>query len=300
MSAGASIWRDSAGRVRERMGPPSIHTRAPCALERTAGHEEGVMPFDVRAHNARAWDNLVERENRWTIPVSSEEIAAARRGDWRLLLTPTKPVPRAWFPPLAGAEVLCLASGGGQQGPLLAATGARVTVLDNSPKQLAQDRFVAERDALEITTVLGDMRDLSAFPNARFDLVIHPVSNCFVPDVCPVWREAYRVLRRGGSLLSGFGNGLIYLFDQRQYERGELVVKYRLPYSDVTDLPDDERQERLAKGEPFEFGHTLTDLIGGQIAAGFAIAGFYEDREPGSGPLEDYIAVNIATRAVKL
>ena len=40
-------------------------------------------------------------------------------------------MPADWFGDLAGAPVLCLASGGGQQGPLLAAAGARVTVFDN-------------------------------------------------------------------------------------------------------------------------------------------------------------------------
>ena len=81
--------------------------------------------------------------------------------------------------------MLCLASGGGQQGPILAAAGANVTVFDNSPRQLAQDRLVADREGLAIETVLGDMADLSAFPDARFDLIVHPVSNVFVPDVRP-------------------------------------------------------------------------------------------------------------------
>jgi SAM-dependent methyltransferase len=207
-------------------------------------------------------------------------------------------VPRSWFPPLAGAEVLCLASGGGQQGPLLAAAGARVTVLDNSPRQLAQDRLVAARDGLDIATVHGDMRDLSVFEDASFDLIVHPISNCFVPDVRPVWREAQRVLHPNGSLLAGFGNGILYIFDQAQYASGTLEVKYSLPYSDLADLPEPELRERLAQGEPVEFGHTLTDLIGGQIEAGFVIAGFYEDVEPGE-LMARHMPMNIVTRALK-
>ncbi|MCJ7532099.1 MAG: class I SAM-dependent methyltransferase [Anaerolineales bacterium] len=156
--------------------------------------------------------------NVWTVPVSSQVIAAARQGQWQIVLTPTKPVPRSWFPELTGLDTLCLASGGGQQGPLLAAAGARVTVLDNSPRQLAQDRFVAERDRLTITTVEGDMRDLSMFPDQSFGLVVHPVSNLFVPDVRPVWREAFRVLRHGGVLLAGFNNPVLYIFDADKAE----------------------------------------------------------------------------------
>jgi 2-polyprenyl-3-methyl-5-hydroxy-6-metoxy-1,4-benzoquinol methylase len=136
---------------------------------------------DILAYNRRAWDRQVERRNPWTIPVGPDIIARARRGDWQIVLTPTKPVPADWFPPLAGLDVLCLASGGGQQGPPLAAVGARVTVLDNSPKQLAQDRLVADREGLTIETVQGDMADLSVFPDGRFDLIVHPVSNVFAP-----------------------------------------------------------------------------------------------------------------------
>ena len=114
-------------------------------------------------------------------------MARAREGVWTIVLTPTKPVPSGWFPNLNGLDVLCLASGGGQQGPILAAAGARVTVFDNSPGQLARDRIVAEREGLAIETVLGDMADLSAFPKARFDLIVHPVSNIFAPEIRPVW-----------------------------------------------------------------------------------------------------------------
>jgi len=193
---------------------------------------------DIRAYNRTAWNREVERGNQWTVPVSEAAIAAARRGEWEILLTPSKPVPRAWFPDLEGIDVLCLASGGGQQGPILAAAGAEVTVLDNSPKQLEQDRRVAERHALSITTFEGDMADLAMFPGQSFDLIVHPVSNCFVPAVRPVWAEAFRVLRREGVLLAGFNNPVIYLFDYDLADRtGILQVKYALPYSDLTSLP---------------------------------------------------------------
>src|SRR5688500_2989165 len=113
--------------------------------------------MDIQRYNRDAWDKEVERGNQWTVPVGPDVIEAARLGRWDVLLTDTKPVPKKWFPELAGLDVLCLASGGGQQAPVLAAAGANVTVLDNSPKQLAQDRLVAERDSLTLETVEGDM-----------------------------------------------------------------------------------------------------------------------------------------------
>ncbi|MEA3336977.1 MAG: class I SAM-dependent methyltransferase [Chloroflexota bacterium] len=256
--------------------------------------------MDVRDYNREAWNLAVERKNEWTIPVDPDVTSAARRGEWFIILTPQIPVPREWFPQeMNGLDLLCLASGGGQQGPILAAAGANVTVFDNSPRQLAQDRLVAERDGLDITTVEGDMRDLSPFPEKSFDLIIHPVSNLFVPDVRSVWREAFRILRPGGALLSGFLNPLVYIFDiEKADDQGILEVRYSVPYSDLTDPPEEVRQRLKAEGNAMEFGHTLDDQIGGQIDAGFAITGFYEDRWP-DFILDKYIATFIATRATR-
>jgi len=254
--------------------------------------------MDVREHNRDAWDRRVTTGNAWTIPVTSEQVAEARAGRWSIILTPTKPVPTDWYPPLEGADVLCLASGGGQQGPILAAAGGRVTVLDNSPKQLERDRAVAERDGLELRTVEGDMRDLSAFEDASFDLIVHPVSNCFIPDVRPVWQEAFRVLRPGGRLLSGFCNPLVYMFDPILEQEGALLVRYSIPYSDLEALTPEERKELYGDDDAIEFGHSLTDQIGGQIDAGFSIQGFYEDRTP-DDTLSPYADGFVATLAVK-
>jgi SAM-dependent methyltransferase len=259
--------------------------------------------MDIRAHNRDAWNKQVEYGNEWTVPVSAEMVTAARHGLWEIFLTPSKPVPPAWFPStMMGQDVLCLASGGGQQGPLLAATGARVTVFDNSPRQLAQDRLVAEREGLVITTVEGDMADLSAFGEASFDLIVHPVSNVFAPQVRPVWAEAFRVLRSGGALLAGFMNPAMYIFDLELAERtGELQVKHPLPYADIISLTEEQKQRYIADGSPFEFSHTLDDQIGGQLEAGFMLISLYEDSY---GPqvnvlLSRYMPLFIATRAIK-
>ena len=258
------------------------------------------MTIDIVAYNRRGWDHEVEQGNPWTVPVDSAAVARARSGEPRLLLTPTRPIPAAWLGNLRSRDVLGLASGGGQQGPLLAAAGANVTIFDNSPAQLAQDRAVAERESLELRLVQGDMADLSAFAADSFDLIVHPVSNCFVPDVLPVWREAFRVLRPGGALLAGFTNPLTYIFDPLASDRGELVVRHAIPYSDLEALSDEERRQVCGDG-PLEFGHSLDDQMGGQLAAGFRLTGFYEDRWPDGAerPENRFIATFIATRAEK-
>lgn len=257
--------------------------------------------IDVRAYNREAWNYQVESGNEWTVPVTSEAIAAAREGRWQVVLTATKPVPPHWFPDLRGRDVLCLACGGGQQGPIFAAAGANVTVYDNSPRQLAQDRLVAERDGLALCTVEGDMADLSVFPDASFDMVFHPVSNVFSQAVRPVWREAYRVLRGGGVLLVGFNNPDIYVFDLRLADdQGVLVTKFKVPFSDLADLPDEDLARSIAERWPLEFSHSLEDQIGGQIDAGFMIAGFYEDRyAPEADAIARIMPNFFATRAIK-
>lgn len=256
--------------------------------------------MDVLAYNRNAWDRAVAEQNPWTVPVSAEAVAKAREGDWEVVLTPQKPVPREWFPPLAGRDVLALASGGGQQGPLLAAAGANVTVFDNSPAQLGQDRAVAERDGLAIQTVQGDMRDLSCFGDASFDLVFHPCSNSFAPSVLPVWREAFRVLRRGGVLLAGIVNPIVFAVDPEREAEGIVQLRYVIPYSDLTSLSEEDRERLLASGEPLSFGHTLEDQIGGQLRAGFVLTGLYEDGwTPEHGAIHRYLQPYLATRALK-
>lgn len=263
-------------------------------------------PPDILDYNRRAWDAAVRYGSEWSIPVTPETVAAARAGTWSIILTPAKPVPTGWFPPLMGTDVLCLASGGGQQGPVLAAAGANVIVFDNSPLQLARDREVAEREGLAIRTVLGDMADLSVFADASFDFIVHPVSNCFVPDVRPVWREAFRVLRPGGTLIAGFNNPDVYVFDQTRADEGELVARHRIPYSDRTDLTPAEQAYLRENEQPLEWSHTLDDQIGGQIAAGFHIIGFYEDgwlpldhTGPWENPIDKVLRCFMATRALK-
>ncbi len=245
--------------------------------------------FDPVAYNRAAWDRQVDSGNEWTKPVSPEVIAAARGGDFSIVLIGYQPVARDWLPAeLSGVDILCLASGGGQQAPVLAATGAKVTVLDNSPRQLEQDELVAKREGLELRTVLGDMRDLSAFADASFDVVFHPVSNLFSPELTPVWRECFRVLRPGGSLLSGFVNPDVFIFDDDALDRGELVIAHSIPRDTTAD-----------PGEwPVAYSHTMTGQIGGQLEVGFLLTGFAEAPHH-SDATAAYLPGYFATRAVK-
>ena len=251
--------------------------------------------------NARTVDAWVEGGWVWGVPISHEEFARAQAGDWRILLTPTKSVPQAWFAPylrngrLDGVRILGLASGGGQQMPILSALGACCTVLDYSQKQLDSEQLVAQREGYEIDIVRGDMTQRLPFADASFDLIIHPVSNCYVEDVYHVWNECFRVLKAGGVLLAGMDNGINFLFDE--VGEGEpLVVANALPFN---PLKDPALMEKLMRdGDGVQFSHTMEEQVGGQLKAGFLLAGLYEDRDA-EGPISRVSPQYIATRAIK-
>jgi SAM-dependent methyltransferase len=256
--------------------------------------------MDITSYNKRAWNRKVNERNEWTLPISEETATKARAGDWTIVLTPTKPVPKEWYPELKGKKVLALASGGGQQAPILAIAGADVTVFDNSSSQLQQDVMVAEREGLQIKTIEGDMQNMPELKDNSFDFIFHPISNCFVPDVNAVWREAYRVLKPGGIMLAGFVNPIVFALDPDLEKQGIVQFKYKIPYSDLTSLTDIERKKYTDTEEPLAFGHSLEDQLGGQLKAGFHITAMFEDSWPKDvSPVHGFINCYIATRSIK-
>ncbi len=141
----------------------------------------------------KAWDKQAESQLAWStplIPKLSMKLKRKVAGS-----SNSTPVDDAWLGDVK-IKILCLASAGGQQAPVLAAAGANVTVFDFSQKQLEQDKMVAERDNLTLEIVQGDMRSLHMFADESFDIIFHPISNLYIPDVNPVWQECYRVLNQ--------------------------------------------------------------------------------------------------------
>ncbi len=152
-----------------------------------------MKPSDALEHNRAAWNRLAEQQNRLAKPAREQDFANP-------LASVDGP---GWLgPDITGKSVLCLAAGGGRQGPIYAAAGAIVTVVDLSPTMLELDQQVAKKQEMNIRTIEGSMDDLSMLGDATFDIVIHPVSTCYVSDVRPVYAEVARVLRMGGLYIS--------------------------------------------------------------------------------------------------
>lgn len=244
--------------------------------------------------NAKTWDIWAENGSIWSIPISGEEYAKAGEGEWGVYLTPCITVPHEWFGELKDKKLLGLASGGGQQMPIFTALGAECTIFDYSDRQLAAEREVAQREGYDITIVKGDMTQPLPFADESFDLIFHPVSNCYIEDVCHVWKECWRILKKGGILLAGFDNGINFLFE----EGAPFTVVNKLPFNPLK--MEKERFEKMANDlEAIQFSHSMEEQLGGQLKAGFRLTDIYEDRDREEGTIGEYIPQFMATRAVK-
>ena len=242
--------------------------------------------------NSETIDRWADEGWEWGIPISRETYLRALGGDFDVLLTPTKPVPHGWLGDVRGKKLLGLASGGGQQMPIFAALGADCTVLDYSERQLESERLVAEREGYDIRIVQADMSKPLPFSDGEFDIIFHPVSNCYIEEVGPVFGECFRILRPGGRLLSGLDNGVNFIVSD-----DETRIVNTLPFNPLKN--PGQMKSLLADDSGVQFSHTLDEQIGGQLRAGFVLKDIYEDTN-GSGYLQEHnIPSFFATLSVK-
>ena len=228
-------------------------------------------------------DLLVENDVNWAASATGDQLRQAREGNLVLSFGVDGVIPPHWLGDLHGKKALCLAGAGGLQAPLLACAGAEVTVLDLSQRMLDKDRDIAAREGLDIRIEHGNMCDLSRFEDASFDLVLNPPSLCYVPDVNPVFREVYRVLKHGGVFVMISMSPIAYVCDWDE-SIGYYKAVNRMPYNSA---------EHDDQGDWIEYGHTMESYLGGQIAAGFVITGYLENQT------EDITELYFATKGEK-
>lgn len=242
-------------------------------------------------HNARAWDKLARDGAPLTRPATDEDLADPLRS-----IDPLGWLGRS----VAGWRVLCLAGGGGRQAVLFAAAGADVTVLDASREMLARDRDAAARRGLRVRAVEGTMEDLAAFDAAEFDLVVQPVSTCYVPDVAVVYAEVARVTRPRGLYVSQHKTPASQQASERPSAEGYVIAE---PYYREGPLPP-AAPGRLREAGTLEFVHRWEQLLGGMCRAGFAIEDLVEPphadpaAKPGSfGHRSQFVAPYVRVKA---
>jgi hypothetical protein len=247
----------------DAISPPAMYQRM------EVWFQEWKASCEYISANQAAWDRLVD-DLRFSGPSDLPESAAEAMAS----LDPW--VAEAWQP---GCKVLCLCGAGGRQGPLHAIAGGDVTVVDISRAQLERDREVADARGLSLRLIQGAADNLTGLADGSFDLVIQPVSACYLPDVRPMYREVARVLRRGG----------VYVVQHKQPVSMRLwataASTYELP------APFREGQRLVISGQDgaanpmsnanrergaVEFTHSLQSLLGELCAAGFVITDFCE------------------------
>lgn len=208
-------------------------------------------------HNRRAWDAMVRQKQRFARPANDTDFN----------ITMAELDPCGWLGDVRGKKVLCLAAGGGRQGPIYAAAGADVTVVDISSAQLELDREVAVERKLDLRTVHTSMDDLSMFRVGEFDLVVQPVSTCYVPDIRPTYLEVARVVRSGGIYVSQHKQAISMQAGTEATTNGFEISE---PYYREGPLPPVVGSLHREEGT-LEYLHRLDQLIGCLCRSGFVV-----------------------------
>lgn len=222
--------------------------------------------MNPHAHNRRMWDERARR--------GAPHTETALRADLKDPLAAADPC--GWIErPVIGKRILSLAAGGGKHGPLFAKAGASVTVVDISPEMLALDRKVAAEFGVTVRLIEASMDDLSMLADGTFDVVVQPVSTCYVPDVRKVYLEVARVLVDRGLYVSQHKQPASLQAEAVWNGRGYLMTE---PYHPTGPLPVTEGDFGHRERGAMEFIHTWEDLIGGMCQSGFIIEDLLEPR----------------------
>ncbi|MDE7293302.1 MAG: class I SAM-dependent methyltransferase [Oscillospiraceae bacterium] len=228
-------------------------------------------------------DELVMGNVDWSACASEKELLEARSGKLKLRFM-DREIPDEWLGNIKGKRVLCLAGAGGLQAPLLACAGAEVTVVDISEKMLDRDREIAKRENLPIRIIKGNMCDLSLFGDEYFDHIINPMSLMYVPEPYAVFKECYRVLKKGGVFIMAAPCPINYVCDYVEDENGGYYkAVHKMPY--FSKDHDD--------SDWIEYGHSMETYLGGLIKCGFIINGYTECQ------MEDITELYFMARAIK-
>ncbi|MEK7078582.1 MAG: class I SAM-dependent methyltransferase [Patescibacteria group bacterium] len=216
--------------------------------------------------NKKWWEKMVKEECGFTRPwlkLDPDVIRKFANGQLKSVPVPLNDIfPASVLIGVKDKNVLCLASGGGQQSVIFGLLGAHVTIVDISKSQLAGDKKAAKHYGYEVTTIQADMSKLSTLDDKSFDLVYQAPSMGYIPDVGQVYSEVARVLRSGGLYRVDAQNPLSQFVDESSWDGKGYRIS--VPYAV-------KKQLRTGNKEVIEFRHYLDDIFNGLIECGFAI-----------------------------
>ncbi len=217
------------------------------------------LTSDELKHNREAWNRMVSAGHALTKVAKDEEFQ-----------NPLKVIDASgWLGSgIRGWNVLCLAAGGGRHGPLYAAAGANVTVVDLSPAMLENDRVVAQARKLPMRLIEASMDHLPMLQDGEFDLVIHPVSTCYLPRIDRVFHEVARVTRNQGLYISQHKQPANLQVSLETYT-GNYIVEHA--YYDRGPVPTSKTPTPLREPQTREYVHSWATLLGGICRSGFQI-----------------------------
>jgi SAM-dependent methyltransferase len=234
--------------------------------EETPAESIASAPEEPRERNRLAWNALVAKKHRFARPAGDEDPAQQRVSRWLDGI-------------IKGKRMLLLGAGGGSQSVLYAGHGALVTVVDISDEMLELDRQEATRRGLDIRVVQASMDELSILEPASFDIVDHPVSTCYLPDIIAVYRQVARVLAPGGLYVSQHKQPTSLQCSIKPGPDGYVLTE---PYYRSGPLPASSGS-RIREEGTIEFLHRWEDLIGGLCRCGFVIEDLLEPNRGEAG-----------------
>ncbi len=237
--------------------------------------EEDCMSIqdEIGAVNRQHWERMVAEGCGFTRPwldLDRTLVCQYAHGQLDPVPAPLLEVyPASVLADVEDRDVLCLASGGGQQSAVFGLLGARVTVVDLAEGQLEADKRAAAHHGYEVTTIHADMRDLSCLDDASFDLVYQAPSTAYVPDVGQVYAGVARILKGGGVYRVCFSNPATEFVDWNSWD-GE-GYRICMPYAEKVERPP-----AGAEGS-IQFRHYMADIFNGLVAVGLSIQHVQDD-----------------------
>ena len=223
----------------------------------------------ISGTNQRHWEWAVKKGAGCTVPwldLDPNRLRQYARGETQALQEPLAGMyPASVLDGVEGKDVLCLASGGGQQSAVFALLGARVTVLDLTEAQLEGDRTAAGHYGYELTTIQADMRDISCLAQDSFDIVYQGNSMCWIPHVQQVYQGVARVLRPGGIYRVDFANPATEFVEPDSWSGEGYSISVPYVQKEMLLRPDPEGPDSI------QFRHHMGDIFQGLLAVGLEI-----------------------------